>query len=97
MKKYRKRNTYFDSNNSDPNDKYNSNIDTFHNKKIQNYEKYEKVEIPKLEKKLLAMENGLKNTTNNLIIIEKEEETLLKTILGKFWLKFLIFFPDFLF
>ena len=53
MKKYRKRNTYFDSNNSDPNDKYNSNIDTFHNKKIQNYEKYEKVEIPKLEKKLL--------------------------------------------
>ena len=74
MKKYRKRNTYFDSNNSDPNDKYNSNIDTFHNKKIQNYEKYEKVEIPKLEKKLLGLENSLKNTTNNLIIIEKEEE-----------------------
>ena len=49
MKKYKKRNTYFDSNNNyDPNEKYNSNIDVFHNKKITEFNNYEKNEIPKL-------------------------------------------------
>ena len=59
MKKYRKRNIYFDSNNTDPNDKYNSNIDTFHNKKIKNFDEYEKTEIPKIRNKIKIIDNYL--------------------------------------
>tara|TARA_Y100001970_G_C14247071_1_gene869059 strand:- start:3214 stop:4383 length:1170 start_codon:yes stop_codon:yes gene_type:complete len=82
MKKYRKRNTYFDSNNSDPNEKYNSNIDTFHNKKIKQYEIYEKNEIPKLENKIKKIEKEIeKNNGNNMKLLELNEE--LKKIRSK--------------
>ena len=74
MKKYRKRNIYFDSNNSDPNDKYNSNIDTFHNKKIKNFDDYEKIEIPKIKEKIKIIEDNLNQETNQILILELNEE-----------------------
>ena len=78
MKKYRKRNTYFDVNNNDPNEKYNSNIDTFHNKKMKEYEKYEKNEIPKLKNEIQKMEKKLnKIEPESLSYIETKEEILI--------------------
>ena len=74
MKKYRKRNIYFDSNNSDPNDKYNSNIDTFHNKKTKNFDEYEKKEIPKIKNKIKIIEESLNNETNQILLLEMNEE-----------------------
>ena len=74
MKKYRKRNIYFDSNNTDPNDKYNSNIDTFHNKKIKNFDEYEKTEIPKIRNKIKIIEESLNNETNQILLLEMNEE-----------------------
>lgn len=75
MKKYKKRNTYFDSNNNyDPNEKYNSNIDVFHNKKISEFNNYEKNEIPKLNKKIELLKNKLDKCKNEIEIIELKEE-----------------------
>jgi hypothetical protein len=74
MKKYRKRNIYFDSNNTDPNDKYNSNIDTFHNKKTKNFDEYEKIEIPKIKNSIKNIEESLINETNQILLLEMNEE-----------------------
>ena len=75
MKKYRKRNTYFDVNNNDPNEKYNSNIDTFHNKKMKEYEKYEKNELPKLKNEIQKLQKKLnKIEPGTMSHIETKEE-----------------------